>query len=77
MYSSLVPNSPALLREKVVGENHINVMEGEVVRLGDIMEFFNKGGGMSSISSCMLGSSVCTTRPSCFFILTPKLDLNS
>lgn len=31
IYSSLVPNSSAFLREQVVGENHINVMEGEVV----------------------------------------------
>jgi hypothetical protein len=30
-----VPDSPALLREKVVGENHVNMMKGEVVRLGN------------------------------------------
>lgn len=37
MGPSLVPESSALLWEKVVGENHVNVMEGEVVRLGDIV----------------------------------------
>ena len=41
MCSSLILDSPMLLS---VGENHINVMEGEVVRLGNILEFFNKGG---------------------------------
>lgn len=40
MCSSLILDSPMLLS---VGENHINAMEGEVVRLGNILEFFNKG----------------------------------
>lgn len=46
---SLVPHSPALLREKVVVENHINIMEGEVVRLGNILEFFNESGRIKSV----------------------------
>lgn len=40
MYPGLFPYLPVLLREKVVGEKHINVMEGEEVRLGTILEFF-------------------------------------
>lgn len=44
MYSGLFPALPVLLREKIVGEKHIYVMEGEVVRLGTILEFFNNGG---------------------------------
>lgn len=44
MYSGLFPALPVLLREKIVGEKHINVMEGEVVRLGTMLEFFNNGG---------------------------------
>lgn len=39
----LVPVLSALLKEKV-GDNHTNIMEGEVVRLGNTLEFFNKGG---------------------------------
>lgn len=45
MCSSLILDSPMLLS---VGENHINITEGEVVRLGDILEFFNKGGRVSN-----------------------------
>lgn len=42
---SLVSDSPALLKEKIVGENYVNVgenyvnvMQVEVVRLGDILK---------------------------------------
>lgn len=45
---NLVPDSLALLRKKVIVENHINIMEGEVVRLGNILEFFNEGGRIKS-----------------------------
>lgn len=44
MCSSLILDSPMLS----VGENHINITEGEVVRLGNILEFFNKGGRVSN-----------------------------
>lgn len=44
MCPSLVPDLLALLGEKVVSKNCINIMEGEVVRLGNILEFFNEGG---------------------------------
>ena len=37
MCPSLVPDLPTLLWEKVVGEYCVNVIEGEVVRLGDIL----------------------------------------
>lgn len=43
MHPSIFPDLPALLREKAIGENPINIMEGEVVRLGNILEFVNKG----------------------------------
>lgn len=39
----------ALLRENAIGENPTDVMEGEVVRLGNILEFVNRGGGISRI----------------------------
>lgn len=51
MYPSLVPDSPVPLRERVVGENHINAMEDEVVRLGNILEFFYKVRGIIGIKS--------------------------
>lgn len=49
MDSSLVPDSPAFPGEKIAAENHTNTMEGEVVRLGNILEFCNKGGSISSV----------------------------
>lgn len=49
MCPSLVPDSPVLLREKTVSENHINITEGEVVSLGNILEFYNKCGRNSSV----------------------------
>lgn len=48
-HASLFPGLSALLREKAGGKNHRNVMEGEVVRLGNTPEFFNKGRGISCI----------------------------
>lgn len=38
----LVPDSPVLLREKVFGQNDINIMKGEVVKLGNILKVFTK-----------------------------------
>lgn len=35
------------LGEKVIGEKQRTVMNVEVVRLGNILEFFNEGGGIS------------------------------
>lgn len=46
---SLFPDSPAFLGEKVVGENHVTVIKAEAVRLGNTLEFFNEGRGISSI----------------------------
>ena len=40
--SSLVPDSPVLLKEKIVGENYINVTKDEVVRLGDLLKLSSK-----------------------------------
>lgn len=51
MFLSLVPDLPALFRENIVGENHIKAMEGEVVRLGNTLEIFNKGGRIKNIRS--------------------------
>lgn len=48
MHPSLPPNFPGILREKVVGEKSINIMESEVVRLGDILGFFKRGREISS-----------------------------
>lgn len=39
---SLVPDSPALLKEKIAGENYVHVMQDEVVRLGDILKLSSK-----------------------------------
>lgn len=49
MHASLFPGLSALLREKAGSENHRNVREGEVVRLGNTLEFFNKDRGICSI----------------------------
>lgn len=38
MGPSLIPDLPTLLWEKIVGENHINIVEGEVVRVGNILD---------------------------------------
>lgn len=40
MCPHLVPDSPVLLWEK--SEDHINIMEGKDVRLGNLLEFFIK-----------------------------------
>lgn len=42
MCSSLFPDSPEFLREKVVHKNHIDVMEIKAVRLGDVLELFDE-----------------------------------
>lgn len=43
MCPTLVPDLPLLLqKKKIVGENHINISEGEVIILGNILKFFNK-----------------------------------
>lgn len=47
MDPSLLPDLPLLLREKVAGEDQIDIMKGKVVRL----EFFNKGRGVGTIGS--------------------------
>lgn len=44
MYPSLIPELPALLGEKTDDENHINIIEGGIVKLQ--VEFFNKIGGI-------------------------------
>lgn len=38
-----------LIKEKVVDETYVNVMGGEVVRLGDMLVLFNKGGGINGM----------------------------
>lgn len=49
MRPNLFLNLPAFLREKVAGENYVNVMKGGVAKLGNILKFFNKAGGISFI----------------------------
>ena len=51
MGTSLILDSSVLLWEKVVDKNHINVMEGKVTRLGNVLEFFNESGKNGSIGS--------------------------
>lgn len=51
MGTSLILDLPVLLWEKVVDKNHINVMEGKVTRLGNVLEFFNESGKIGSIGS--------------------------
>ena len=46
---SLFPDLSMFLLEKVLGENLINVIEGEVVGLGDLLELFNESRGINSI----------------------------
>jgi len=45
MLPSMYPASPVLLMQKAVNENHMNVIESEVVRLGAILLLFSEGGG--------------------------------
>lgn len=59
----LVPDSPVLLREK--SENHINVMEGKDVRLGNMLEFFIKMEEFSVSPQSLLFKSVCLMRREC------------
>ena len=42
MYPSMFYNSSKLLGEYVVGENYVKFMKYEVVRLGNILEFFTE-----------------------------------
>lgn len=58
MHPSLVPDSPALLGEQVAGENQINIMEGEAVRMGNILELFNEGRD----ADIFLSEKVCLVR---------------
>lgn len=51
MHPSIFPYLPALFSEKAIGENPIDIMEGEVVRLGSILEFFTKGRRISSVET--------------------------
>lgn len=44
MCFSLILDLFVFFGENVVGESYIKVTEGKVVRLGDILEIFNKGG---------------------------------
>lgn len=44
----LVPDLPVLLREKVFGQNDIN-MKGEVVKLGNILKDFTKDERIRSV----------------------------
>lgn len=37
--------------KKIVGENNINISESEVIRLGNILAFFNKDLRLSSVGS--------------------------
>lgn len=58
MHPSLVPDSSALLGEKVAGENHINIMKGETVRVGNILELFDEGRD----ADIFLSERVCLVR---------------
>lgn len=51
MCPGLVPGSSVLLGKKVAGENPVNAMEGETVRLGDLLELFNERGGVGGVRS--------------------------
>lgn len=44
----LVLDLPVFLQE-TDGENHINIMGDKVVRLDNILQFFNKGGRIDSV----------------------------
>lgn len=39
----MAPDSPALLGEKIIDENHVTIVKGEVVRVGNVLKFFNQG----------------------------------
>lgn len=42
-YPSLAPDSPAFLGEKIIDENHVTIVKGEVVRVGNVLKSFNQG----------------------------------
>lgn len=42
VHPGLFSDSPMLLGEKVAGECHVNIMDGETVRLGDVLKRFNE-----------------------------------
>lgn len=48
---SLSPDYPALPGEEIVAESHVNIMEGVVVSLGNILEFFNRTVRISSVGA--------------------------
>ena len=50
MCCSLLLDVPVVL-EKVVAENLINIIEGEIVRLGNIFEFIDKSARIICIGS--------------------------
>lgn len=49
MYLDLIPDLSVLLKEKIVSETHINIMENEVAVLGNILKFFLRGRRISSL----------------------------
>lgn len=49
MCPSLIPDLPALLGEKIVCKDHMDIVESEVIRLSNILKFLNKGGGIGRI----------------------------
>lgn len=47
MCPGLFPNSPALFRKQADSQNRIYVMEGEIIGLGNVLEFFKESRGVN------------------------------
>lgn len=51
MGSSLTPDLPTILWEEMVGKNHIDIVKGKIIGLGNVLEYFNKSGRIGSIGA--------------------------
>jgi len=49
MCPSLIPDLPVLLRKKIVYKDHMDIMQSEIITLGNMLELLLKGGVTTSI----------------------------
>ena len=49
MGPDLTPDLPTLLWEEMVGKNHIDIVKGKIIGLGNVLELSNKSGRIGSV----------------------------
>lgn len=49
MCPGLIPDSPVLLRKKIIYKDHMDIMQSEIIRLDNTLELLLKGGVTTSI----------------------------